>query len=263
MYIDSHTHFDIVMDWHHSDENTVIKNLKDHEIIHSVQVAIDTETSQWSYDFAKRNRDAGVLFTLGIHPSSYAGKKELTLLTDMVSRVMKTDPDIFFGIGECGLDYFRMKQQKSMQIEGFSTQIVLAKQYDLPLIIHIRDAFTDALELLKPRSPVWGIMHCFPGDRHAAQKALDLGFYISFAGNLTYKNAHILHDTAKYVPMDHILLETDAPFLSPIPLRGKKNKPEYVIHTYEYIAALKGTTCEKVKEKVYENFSRIKNRGKG
>jgi TatD DNase family protein len=262
MYIDSHTHFNIVMKRLKCDEKTIIKNLKDHGIIHSVQVAIDLETLQWSYDFAKRNRDAGILFTLGIHPSSTAGKKELASLTEIIAGAIKKDPDLLFGIGECGLDYFRMKQQKYAQINGFAYQISLAKQYDLPLIIHIRDAMTDALEILKSQAPVWGIMHCFPGNRHDAQKAIDSGFYISFAGNLTYKNAHTLHDTAVYVPLDRILLETDAPFLAPVPYRGKKNRPEYVIHTYEFMAKLKKIKYEKVKEQVYENFLRIKNHRK-
>lgn len=260
MYTDSHTHFNMVMKRLKCDEKTIIKNLKDNSIIQSVQVAIDVETLQWSYDFAKRNRDAGVLFTLGIQPSSRAGKKELTLLSEMIAGAIKKDPDLLFGIGECGLDYFRMRQEKYIQINGFTYQISLAKQYDLPLIIHVRDAMTDMFEILKSQSPVWGIMHCFPGDRYAAQRAMDLGFYISFAGNLTYKNAHILHDTAKYVPLDRILLETDAPFLTPVPLRGKKNRPEYVTHTFEYMANLKNIKCEKVKEKVYENFLGIKNR---
>lgn len=244
------------------DEKTIMQNLKDHGILQSVQVSIGIETLQWSYDFAKRNRDSGVLFTLGIQPSSKAGKKELFFLKEMIPGVMKKHPDLLFGIGECGLDYYRMRQQKHVQINSFAFQISLAKQYDLPLILHIRDAMKDAFEILQSQSPVWGIMHCFPGDRYAAKKAIDAGFYISFAGNVTYKNAHSLHDSAKYVPLDRILLETDAPFLAPVPYRGKQNKPEYVIHTYDFIAELKNIPCEKLKEKVYENFLQIKNRQK-
>jgi TatD DNase family protein len=262
MYIDSHTHFNMVMKRLKIDEKTIIQNLKDHGLSHTVQVSIDLDTLQWSYEFAKRHRNAGVLFTLGIQPSFRAGDKELAVLKEMVAGAVKNHPDLLFGIGECGLDYFRMKQEKHMQINGFAYQVSLAKEYDLPLIIHVRDAITDTFELLKSRSPVWGIMHCFPGDRYAAQKAMDLGFFISFAGNVTYKSAHILHETAKYVPLDRILLETDAPFLAPVPKRGKNNKPEYVIHTYEYIAELKKIPCDKLKEKVYENFLSMKNRKK-
>ena len=146
-----------------------------------------------------------------------------------------------------------------MQLRGFVYQIELAKKYHLPLIVHIRDAMSDAVEVLKSRTNGGGIMHCFPGDKKEAKTVLDLGFYISFAGNTTYKNAVILHETAEYTPLDRILLETDAPFLTPVPHRGKTNRPEYVIHTYKYIADLKKISVDTLKEQVYKNFKTLQN----
>ncbi|MBN2440790.1 MAG: TatD family hydrolase [Spirochaetales bacterium] len=261
MFIDTHTHFDIVMKKLHCNEKTCMDNLGANNVINAVQVAISLETLQWSYDFALRNRESGILFTLGIHPSSASGKKELASLDTILSRAVTDHPDLLFGIGECGLDYYRMRQEKNLQINGFIHQITLAKQYHLPLIIHIRDAMDDALEILKSQAPTGGIMHCFPGDASAARKVLDMGFYVSFAGNVTYKNAHELHDSAAYVPLDRILVETDAPFLTPVPYRGKPNRPEYVIHTYDYIAALKNIELDVLKEKVFENFKALRNPG--
>jgi len=257
MYIDTHTHFKMVMNRLQCNESAVIDNLKNNGIKYAVQVATSCETLNWSYDFTKRNREKGIFFTLGIQPSFQSGPNELESLEKILKKVMEEEPDLLLGIGECGLDYYRMKQKKETQIKSFIFQINLAKAYDIPLIIHIRDAMPDALKILKSRAPVRGIMHCFPGDRHDAKRALDLGFYISFAGNLTYKNASILHDTAKYVPIDHIFLETDAPYLTPVPFRGKNNRSEYVIYTYKYMAELKKISCDVLQNKVYENFRKI------
>jgi TatD DNase family protein len=238
-------------------ESACIAKLKENNIAHAVQVAISLETLQWSYDFALRHKDAGILFTLGIQPSSTAGDPELEALTSILETALEKDRDLLFGIGECGLDYYRMRQEKRMQLRGFVYQIELAKKYHLPLIVHIRDAMSDGIEVLSSRSVPGGIMHCFPGNKKEAQKALDLGFYISFAGNVTYKNAHTLHESAAYVPLDRILVETDAPFLTPVPNRGKPNRPEYVIHTYNYIADVKNIPVDALKEQVYSNFKAL------
>jgi TatD DNase family protein len=260
MYIDSHSHFDMVMKRLKCSESACITRLKENNIVHAVQVAISEATLQWSYDFARRNRDAGILFTLGIHPSSTAGDPEVAALTSLTETALEKDPGLLFGIGECGLDYYRMRQEKSMQLRGFVYQIELAKRHNLPLIIHIRDAMSDALEVLGSRPITGGIMHCFPGNKKEAQKVLDLGFYISFAGNVTYKNARILHETATYVPPDRILVETDAPFLTPVPYRGKINRSEYVIHTYTFIAGLRNISVDALKEQVHSNFKALQNR---
>jgi TatD DNase family protein len=147
-----------------------------------------------------------------------------------------------------------MHQTKEMQRSSFEFQIALAKEYNLPVIVHSRDAMDETLEILQKYKPLTGIMHCFPGNRAAAKKVIDLGFYISFAGNVTYKKAFDLHESGAYVPLDRLLLETDAPFLSPVPVRGEKNRSEYVVHTYKFIADLRRIPLSAVTDAVTANF---------
>jgi len=258
MYIDSHTHFnEIVKKQRGTSVATLIENLKAAGLKYVVQIAIDTDSFQLSYDLAVKYQDKGVFFTLGIQPSCPALDTELTLLDTFVERAFQSDKHLLFGIGECGLDYYRMRQDKMIQMNSFQHQLYLAKKYQLPVIIHTREATEDTHRILKEYAPVWGLMHCFPGNKKDAQKFLDLGFYISFAGNVTYKNAYDLHEAAAYVPLDRLLTETDAPYLTPEPLRGKTNAPEYIIHTYQFLADLRKEPVEKLQEAVLANFEQI------
>lgn len=263
MFIDSHAHFDIIQKETDSKADNLIKALKDNNIKHAVQVSISADGLNQSYKFALRYKNDGIFFTAGIHPSSTAGEQELTFLDNNLSEIVKKEKNLLFGIGECGLDYYRMKQTKEMQIASFQHQILLAKKYNLPLIIHIRDAMADALKILRNHSPLRGIMHCFSGNKKSAKEALDLGLYISYAGNVTYRKAFNLHESSLYVPLDRLLLETDAPFLTPEPLRGDRNKPEYVIHTYNFMAKHRKIPVLKLEEQIYENFTGILNKNNG
>ena len=207
MYIDSHAHFDMVLEEGSITEDEMIKNMRASGVSHAVQMATDVESSAWSYAFAQSHADDGILFTVGIHPSSNAGSGELRSLHDFLEEVMAGgDAALVFGIGECGLDYYRMRQDAQMQASSFRFQIECANRFGLPVIVHSRDAMDDTLRIVREMRPAIGIMHCFPGDREAARKALDLGFYLSFAGNLTYKNAAPLHESARYAPLDPLLL---------------------------------------------------------
>jgi TatD DNase family protein len=144
-------------------------------------------------------------------------------------------------------------------VQSFRRQIDMAKRFGLPVIVHSREAMEDTLAILHEESATLGIMHCFPGDREAARKVLDLGWYISYAGNVTYRSAVNLHESALYVPLDRLLVETDAPFLTPVPLRGKKNRPEYVLHTYRYLSELRREPLAKIADAVHKNFMEIRN----
>lgn len=258
MYVDTHTHFDNTLK---RDKKlqlaALLAELTAAEVKYVVQVSIDVDSFRWSYDFARKYRESGVFFTLGLHPSSLAWDRELEELDRFVARVVKDDPQLLLGIGECGLDYFRMHQSREMQTASFEHQLYLAKKYNLPVIIHTRDATADTLQILQANTPLWGIMHCFPGDKNDARRFLDLGFYLSFAGNVTYKKARELHDSATYVPLDRLLVETDAPYLTPEPLRGKTNKPVYVTHTYAFLADLRKQSSESLQTGVLENFEKI------
>jgi TatD DNase family protein len=259
MYIDSHAHFDLIMEEAGVTEEMLMVGLRENDITQVVQIAIDPGSSRWSLEFAKRHADRDILCTAGIHPSSPAGDQELDELASIVDKAI--DSRLLFGIGECGLDYYRMRQPRETQERSFYFQVELANRYALPLIVHSRDAATDTLAILRKSCRTVGIMHCFPGDREMAKDFLDLGFYISFAGNVTYRSATGMHAAAAYVPADRLLVETDAPFLTPVPLRGKKNRPWFVAHTYRFIAGLRNEAPERVAGQVRDNFMEIRNHG--
>ena len=258
MILDSHAHFDIILEQKGTSETELLNNLKYNNVEYAVQVSIETKGLAWSRDFALRNSASGIFYTLGIHPSSRAEEKDLEYLFEFTSQSMQsTGSNLLLGIGECGLDYYRMHQPRETQIRSFENQIDLAKKHQLPLIIHLREAMEDGLEILKRKKADKGIMHCFAGDSKAAKKVADMGLMISFAGNLTYKAAVELHDAATYIPLDMLLLETDSPFLAPVPVRGKPNLPENVKHTYRFIADLKKIPVSRVEDAVTENFLRL------
>jgi TatD DNase family protein len=256
MYIDSHTHFDFCLKKSADiflTEEKLTSGLNENNIKYAVQVSTEVNEFEWSYSFAKRN--SNILFTLGIHPSSKADESELKTLYTFLKHVLDyNDRRLLLGIGETGLDYYRMHQPKTAQMRSFEFQIVLADEFNLPLIIHSREATEDTLKILKEKNPKQPIMHCFAGDSKAAKSFLDLGCMISFAGNITYKSANDLRDAAAFVPLDRLLLETDAPFLTPVPLRGQQNKPDNIIHTYKFLAELRKEKLSIMAENIFNNF---------
>ncbi|TVR91351.1 MAG: YchF/TatD family DNA exonuclease [Spirochaetaceae bacterium] len=157
-------------------------------------------------------------------------------------------------IGETGLDYFRKFGDKDSQIELFIRQLEIAQQLQLPVVIHNRDAGRDVLEILRERLPTrGGVLHCYSEDWNYAQTALELNLYISFAGNVTYRNARNLHDTARNMPLERILIESESPFMVPAAYRGQRNKPSYLVETAKFIADLRGMPVEEFCEAVYKN----------
>lgn len=255
MIIDSHTHFDLLLEEAALSEEHLIEELHHQKIVNTVQVGIDLPSSEWSAGFARRHAQHGILYTIGIHPSSYADTAMLDAwMKFLVAQANSPDRELLFGVGECGLDFYRHRQPRDMQVSSFECQLAAARRHGLPIIIHSRDAMDDTIALLKPYAPVWGIMHCFPGSPTDARRVLDLGLYISFAGNVTYPKATILHESAAYVPSDRLLVETDAPFLTPVPLRGQKNRPAYILHTYRYIAGIRNQPVERFIEIIGSNF---------
>ena len=258
MYIDSHAHFDLTLEDKSITEDMLMEQTRTQNIVRVVQISIDMACSRWSHDFAKRHAGNGILFTVGIHPSSSADDVELDELNSLADRIMSCDDSkLLFGIGECGLDFYRKRQPRETQERSYRFQIELANRLGLPVIVHSREAMEETLAILRETCRTTGILHCFPGDRNEARQVLDLGFYLSFAGNVTYRNAVDMQASASYVPLERLLIETDAPFLTPVPLRGKKNRPEYVIHTYRFIAGLRGEPVDRIAGTVYENFMEL------
>ncbi|HDP80613.1 MAG TPA: TatD family deoxyribonuclease [Spirochaetes bacterium] len=259
-YIDSHAHFDLCAE-EGMDTASLVRDMAESGVGRAVQISIEPAGFAWSRDFAADNRASGVLFSLGIHPSSRADESDLAHLSDLTGSVLGSDDaPLLFGVGETGLDYYRMRRPREEQMRSFEFQAELAKKTGLPLIVHSRDAMEDTLGVLKKIRPDRGIMHCFPGDSDDARSVLDLGFHLSFAGNLTYPKAAALHDAAGFVPLDRVLFETDAPFLAPVPLRGKKNMPRHVVHTYRFFAGLRKISVEELAERVQTTFAGLAGR---
>lgn len=196
--------------------------------------------------------------TVGVHPDN-EGVQEPTV-DDLVSRAAL--PKVV-GIGETGLDYFRIGSRSladmAWQRERFRVHIRAAKQTQLPLIIHTRSASDDTLSILKDegQGSVAGVFHCFTESMAVAKAALDLGFYISFSGILTFKTAADLREVAQFVPLDRILIETDSPYLAPVPYRGKTNNPSYVPYVAKLVAELKGHSLEAVAQATSDNFEHL------
>lgn len=192
--------------------------------------------------------------TLGVHPH------EARLYTDEVERFIDENVTAkeVVAVGEIGLDYYYETSPREQQIEAFRRQMELAARHGLAVEIHTRDAEEDTADILKEfSSRVTGILHCFTGTMGLARQALDLGFDISLSGVVTFKNADDLRAVARFVPLDRLHVETDAPFLAPIPMRGKSNVPAYVVHTARFVADLKEVSFERLAEATNANARRI------
>ncbi len=188
--------------------------------------------------------------SLGLHPN----EQDEAVTGDTLLQLGQEHKVV--AIGETGLDYYRSEGDVNWQRERFVTHIEAAKQLKKPLIIHTRQAKHDTIALLREHQAqqVRGVMHCFTEEWETAKAALDLDFYISISGMVTFKNATVIQDVAKRVPLDRLLIETDSPYLAPIPMRGKPNEPAYVRYTGEFIANLRQTTPETLAEQTTHNF---------
>lgn len=192
--------------------------------------------------------------TVGVHPENNDGEEaDLKRLL-----ALATHPKVI-AIGETGLDYYWHKDQPEWQRQRFITHIRAARACGKPLVVHTRDAAADTLRLLREENAaeVGGVMHCFTENWDVAQEALALGFYISFSGIVTFKNATSIKEVAQKTPLERILIETDSPYLAPVPYRGKQNQPAYVLHVAEEIARLRGISLAEVAAATTENFFRL------
>ena len=162
-------------------------------------------------------------------------------------------------ISEIGLEYFHLKDNHTYQKNLFADQLELAKEFNLPVFLHIRDAMDDAIEIVKAAGVKRGAVHCFSGDKQAAKRFLNLGFHLSFSGIVTFKNAKNIQEAAQYTPLDRILTETDSPYLAPVPHRGKPNKSPYIIHTHAFLAKLKSIDLQTFNQAVWLNALNILN----
>jgi len=217
---------------------------------------ISTRQSEWGAIVATAERNADVWASIGVHPHEADGHPDL----GAAALVEASEHPKVIAIGECGLDYYYDKSDRAAQRERFEAHVEAARATGLPLVVHTRDAEDDTAEILTAavrEGGVTGVLHCFTGSAELARKGLDLGFYVSLSGIVTFKNAADLQATAKWIPEDQLLVETDAPFLAPVPNRGKTCEPAFVADTAAFVAELRGEEPEALGEATTANFFRL------
>ncbi len=246
MLIDTHAH----LQWasFNKDREEVISRARGVGVEHIVNIGFDVDGSREAIELATKHR--GIYATVGIHPhnASQLNQNVLNIL-----RKLSENPKVV-AIGEIGLDYYRNLSPRETQRKAFKAQLMLAEELGLPVVIHDRDAHADILEILsKFKVKTKTIMHCFSGSKEMAEQCLRSGFYISFAGPVTFPNSRRLHEIAKWTDLNKILLETDSPWLAPQEVRGNRNEPTFLPFIARKIADLKGISLGELAESTTEN----------
>jgi TatD DNase family protein len=251
MIIDSHAHLE--MPEFKRDLEAVIQRAKQSGVEYIFTVG--TEKKDWTRALEIANSHPSLYAILGVHPHN---AKEIDDQTYPTLRELCREKKVK-AYGEIGLDFFRNLSPREVQLKRFREQIALAKELRLPIVVHDREAHPETLEILKSEKAeeCGGIIHCFSGDYEMAKVCIDMGFYISVPGSITFKNAEGLRGVVKRIPIESLIIETDAPFLTPEPFRGKRNEPSYVRYTAEKVAELKKISFEKVAEATTANAMRV------
>jgi len=254
MFIDSHCHLDFEEYANTLDE--ILVNMKNAQVDKALCISVDIP------DFPKvlalANQYEHLYASVGVHPDY-----EDTIEPTQEWLIQEAQHPKVIAIGETGLDYYRMSDRSYEDLEWqrnrFRVHIRAALETQKPLIIHTRQASDDTISILKEEGAeqVGGVMHCFTESKEVAKAAMDQGFYISFSGIVTFKNALEIKETCKYVPLDRLLIETDSPYLAPVPHRGKLNQPAWVSHVAQYIADLKGVSVEQIGQLTTQNFYQL------
>jgi TatD DNase family protein len=251
MLIDSHSHLE--MPAFKGDLEQVIQRAKASGVEYIFTVG--TEKKDWMRALEIAHSNPSVYAILGVHPHN---AKEIDEEIYPTLRKLCRDEKVR-AYGEIGLDFYRNLSPRDVQVKRFQEQIVLAKELRLPIVVHDREAHEETLEVLKSEKAeeCGGIIHCFSGDYEMARECIEMGFYISIPGTITFKNAAGFQEIIKRLPLESLLIETDAPFLAPVPFRGKRNEPSYVRYTAEKVAEIKKVSFEKVAEATTENALRV------
>ncbi|MBA0901977.1 MAG: TatD family hydrolase [Candidatus Nitrotoga sp.] len=250
MFVDSHCHINFPELENIFDE--VLENMRQNEVSHALCVSVNLEDFPQVRLLAERHDH--IYASVGVHPDHESDAEP----TEELLVELAEHPKVI-AIGETGLDYFRLKGDLEWQRTRFRTHIRAARKCRKPLIVHTREAAQDTLRLMDEEgaAEAGGVMHCFTESLEVARAAIEMNFYISFSGIVTFKNATSLKDVARHIPLDRILIETDSPYLAPVPYRGKLNQPAYVKHVAEEIATLRGISLEEVGRATTDNFRRL------
>ncbi|WP_293268842.1 TatD family hydrolase [Neptunomonas sp.] len=255
MFIDSHCHLDkLDLSPYENDFSAMLAAAFDRDISRLLCVSIDLAQFEAMYQLIK---DQDKIFaSLGVHPLHVENEQPIVSVAELLERVERHSKVV--AVGETGLDYFYQTDTKECQQQSFINHLDAASQLKLPVIVHTRDAREDTLALIKEHGgDAGGVLHCFTESLEMAKAAIEMNYLISFSGIVTFKNADELREVVRATPLEKILIETDAPYLAPIPHRGKKNEPKYVVEVAQCIADIKGVSLEKVAEVTSENFYRL------
>ena len=253
--IDSHCHLNYEGLVERQDE--VLQNARERGVAGFLNIS--TRQREWGDIIAVAERDSDVWASVGVHPHEADAHPDL----GAASLVEAANHPRVIAIGECGLDYYYDKSDRAAQRERFEAHIEAAAQTGLPLVVHTRDAEEDTTEILGravKEKGIRGVLHCFTGSAELARTGLDLGFYVSLSGIVTFKNAQDLQDTAKWLPGGQMLVETDSPFLAPVPHRGQKCEPAFVADTAAFVAELRGEPLDQLADATTANFFKLFNK---
>ena len=248
MLVDSHCHLDYATD---EERPEIVERAKRAGV--GTLLTIGTKLGEFATVRAIAESDRDIWCSVGIHPHEAATDAPV----DAAALAKLTQHPKVVGIGETGLDFYYEHSPRPQQEAVFRTHCAAARMTGLPLIVHTRDADAETASILAEGRPPAGVIHCFSTGRELAEKALELGFFISLSGILTFAKAEELRAIARDIPLDRLLVETDAPYLAPVPMRGKRNEPAFVVHTAKRLAGLKGITAEELARVTTANFFRL------
>jgi len=254
MLIDTHAHLDLIST---DSENikSILEKCKKARISVLFNISVNYKSNLISVQLSEKYEN--IYFSVGIHPSEADYVKSYVI--DEIKKNIFREKCI--GIGEIGIDLYRKYSKIENQRELFEIFLNIAKEYKKPVIIHSRESFKEIYKMITKNEyqDIKGVFHCFSYSYKEAKKIIDKAYLVSFAGNLTYKRAYNLHETAKKIPLEHIILETDSPYLAPVPFRGKKNYPYNVIYIYKFLSSLKGVPLENIVNQINDNVRKFFN----
>ncbi len=249
MIIETHIHLNHNQ---YDDVDEVVARANEAGITHMIDIGCEPHTLDKSIEIAKKYNN--IKSSIGLHPV------DVTMRTDELLEKIKdlaTNESEVIAIGEIGLDYHWYPEQKEQQKKLFHEQLQIASDLKLPVVIHSRDAYEDCLQILSQYPQLTGVIHSFSDNYEMAQKFIDLGYYIGIGGPVTFKNGHNQKEVVANIDIDKLLIETDGPYLTPVPNRGKRNEPAYLIHILEEIAKVRDEDVKKVEEAIYNNSLRL------
>jgi TatD DNase family protein len=247
MLVDSHCHLDFAKD---EERAGIIARARGAGV--RTLLTISTKLEEFPSVRAIAESDPDIWCSVGVHPH----EAEVEPVAAEVLIALTKHPKVV-GIGETGLDFYYEHSPREQQAQIFRAHLTAARETGLPIIVHTRDADPETIAILEQKKPKAGVIHCFSTGRELAERAVAMGFYISISGIATFKNAQALRDIIRDLPLERLLIETDAPYLAPVPLRGKTNEPAFIVHTAALVAQLKGVTQDELARVTTENFFKL------